>query len=383
MLTSTIGSSGLTVQNSVQCMLKRPYIFYNHWGGHLKPSHVMKFLGLHFNLEQALISPPSSFLETLTSILSLLSTSSIMPARKITSINSSLALCSFHSPQTTSAAFSPVLDKTRLAATCSTMGQSNPTEPWIYFTSPLVLQAGSTTGSSWLELVAGCLAIVIGARTGFNKQSMCIATTVLYSQAGGTHYLTLFHKTVELFPLLSKLAIILAPTHLPGAHNVTMDALSQLDSPSPMEWHLLLGTFNSLFSAFWTPLMDMFVTTENKVTPIYVSPYPADRAWAVDTLPISWDDLGLIYAFPPAPIVPKTLERIKTYQRMIVILILSQHPSQPWHPLLLQLSVQPRIPLPDMEWIDPVHSKPPSASVPQRPTPVGHVAVLQGHPPMT
>ena len=144
----------------------------------LEPSHVMKFLGLHFNLKQALLSLPSSFLETLTSILSRLSSSSIMPARKITSINSSLALCSFHSPQTTSAAFSPVLDKTRLAATCSTMGQSNPTEPWIYFTSPFVLQAGSTTGSSWLELEAVCLAIVIGARSGFNKQSMCIVTTV-------------------------------------------------------------------------------------------------------------------------------------------------------------------------------------------------------------
>ena len=28
----------------------------------------------------------------------------------------------------------------------------------------------------------------------------------------------------------------------------------------------------------------------NKVTPIYVSPHPVDRAWAVDTLSILWDD---------------------------------------------------------------------------------------------
>ena len=43
---------------------------------------------------------------------------------------------------------------------------------------------------------------------------------------------------------------------------------------------------------------------------LYVSPYPDDRAWAVDTLSLSWDDLGLVYAFPPAPIVPQTLQKI-------------------------------------------------------------------------
>ena len=55
--------------------------------------------------------------------------------------------------------------------------------------------------------------------------------------------------------------------------------------------------------------MNMFATAENKVTPIYVSSYPDDIAWAVEAISISWDDLGLIYAFPPAPIVPRTLER--------------------------------------------------------------------------
>ena len=52
----------------------------------------------------------------------------------------------------------------------------------------------------------------------------------------------------------------------------------------------------------------MFTTAENKVTPVYVSPYPDHRAWAVDALSISWDGWGLVYAFPPAPIVPKTQE---------------------------------------------------------------------------
>ena len=37
----------------------------------------------------------------------------------------------------------------------------------------------------------------------------------------------------------------------------------------------------SLFSAFRAALMNMFATEESKVTPIYVSPYPDNRAWAL------------------------------------------------------------------------------------------------------
>ena len=91
--------------------------------------------------------------------------------------------------------------------------------------------------------------------------------------------------------------------------------------------------------------MDIFATAENWVTPVYVSPYPEDRAWAVNALSISWDGLGLVYAFPPAPIIPKTLQKIKDSHDTMVILIASQHPSRPWHPLLLQLSRRPPIPL--------------------------------------
>ena len=123
-------------------------------------------------------------------------------------------------------------------------------------------------------------------------------------------------------------------------------------------WRLPLGTSNSLFSAFGAALMNMFATAENKVTPIYVSSYPDDIAWAVEAISISWDDLGLIYAFPPAPIVPRTLERNRNVLRNDAA---SQHPSRSsWHPLLLQLSAQPRIPLLDVELFQfiPNHRRP-------------------------
>ena len=198
---------------------------------------------------------------------------------------------------------------------------------------------------NWLELEAVCLALL---RWGpqWRHQTVRVycdnSTAVAYiRKQGGTHSQSLFRKTLELFKILDQFVITLIPTHLPGARNVTADALSRLSQPSPTEWRLPTETLNKLFYAFGTPLMDMFATAANKVTPVFVSPYPGDRAWAVDALSLSWDDLGLVYAFPPAPIVPKTLLKIQKSRGTTVIMIASQHPSRPWHPLLLQLSTRP------------------------------------------
>ena len=57
----------------------------------LQPSRILDFLGLHFNLEHALISPPASFLPTLTEVLSRLSPSTVMSARKVSSIISRMS----------------------------------------------------------------------------------------------------------------------------------------------------------------------------------------------------------------------------------------------------------------------------------------------------
>ena len=160
--------------------------------------------------------------------------------------------------------------------------------------------------------------------------------------------MSLFNKTLELFHLLDQFGILLIPTHLPRARNVTADALPRLNSPSPREWWLSKETLLRLFSALGTPLVDISATAEKRVTPIYISPYPDDRAWAADALSISWDGLGLVYAFHPAPIVPKTLQKIKDSHDTTVILITSQNPSRPWHSLLLLLSQRPHIPLTDV-----------------------------------
>ena len=51
-------------------------------------SRILDFLGLHFNVEHAIVSPTDSFLNSLSCVLSHLSASTVMPARNITIINS-------------------------------------------------------------------------------------------------------------------------------------------------------------------------------------------------------------------------------------------------------------------------------------------------------
>ena len=126
----------------------------------------------------------------------------------------------------------------------------------------------------------------------------------------------------------------------------------EINSPSPTEWRIPQETLSNLFSVLGTPLVDMFAMAENKVTLVFVSPYPGNRAWDLDAPLHIMDALGLMYAFPPAPIVPKTLRRSRTPTAPQWFLIVSQHPSRP---LLLQLSLRPPIPLTNV----------PTSSVPQ------------------
>ena len=110
---------------------------------------------------------------------------------------------------------------------------------------------------NWLELEAIQLAVLQWGPLWINQTARvyCDNSTAVahIRKQGGTHSISLFNKTLELFHLLDQFGILLIPTHLPGARNVTADALSRLNSPSPTEWQLLQEPLLKLFSALGTP----------------------------------------------------------------------------------------------------------------------------------
>ena len=145
--------------------------------------------------------------------------------------------------------------------------------------------------------------------------------TVAYIQKKGALDPGLFTKTVELLNLFNLQHINLTQTHLSGSRNVTAVALSRMNSPSPTEWRLPQETFNSLFCV-GKPSGRHVCQPIKCLTSLCHPSRTGQHGRSVNALSISWDNLGLVYVFPPAPIVAKTMDKIQKSSGMLVIVIL-------------------------------------------------------------
>ena len=93
--------------------------------------------------------------------------------------------------------------------------------------------------------------------------------------------------------------------------------------------------------------MDLFATRFNNKLPQFVSPVPDPQAWAVDALSLSWEDLDP-YAFPPAAILGKVVEKLQDYPCNRIILIAPGWPNMPWFWDLVAMSSQIPLCLPNI-----------------------------------
>ena len=59
--------------------------------------------------------------------------------------------------------------------------------------------------------------------------------------------------------------------------------------------------------------MDLFATRFNHKLPSFVSPVPDQRAWAVDALSLSWEQMNA-YAFPPVSLLPQVVSKLRLSQ---------------------------------------------------------------------
>ena len=108
--------------------------------------------------------------------------------------------------------------------------------------------------------------------------------------------------------------------HIPGRLNVIADKLSRLGQTIQTEWSHHPEVFQAICSRWQQPQVDFFATRFNNKLPQFVSPVPDLQAWAVDALSLSWEDLDP-YAFPPAAILGKVVEKLQDYPCNRIILI--------------------------------------------------------------
>ena len=106
--------------------------------------------------------------------------------------------------------------------------------------------------------------------------------------------------------------------------------------------------WDSLWTKLRKPLINAFATCLNNQPPRYWSPVPDPLAEAIDAMAQPWDKESL-YMFPPFPLLPAVLRKLKSQPHEYVVLILPWNEGAPWFPDLQELSLHKdflRVPLP-------------------------------------
>ena len=108
--------------------------------------------------------------------------------------------------------------------------------------------------------------------------------------------------------------------------NELADELSRLTRQTH-EWELNDSIFKDLCHWWGTPVMDVFATQYNKMCSLYASRARRDRDSVGDAFMVRWN-LGLLYLFPPFPLVQRTLVKLRQ-ESVQAILIAPFWPCQP------------------------------------------------------
>ena len=127
--------------------------------------------------------------------------------------------------------------------------------------------------------------------------------------------------------------VTLRACHIPGRLDVIADKLCRLVQTIQTEWSHHPKVFQAICSRWHQPQVDLFGIRFNNKPPQFVSPVPDPQAWAVDALSLSWENLDP-YAFPPAAILGKVVEKLQDYpcNRIILIATRTQNQSMLGHP---------------------------------------------------
>ena len=202
-----------------------------------------------------------------------------------------------------------------------------------------------------LELKAVFLALK-EFRTLCYKKTVVIATdnttVVAYiNKEGGMKSGSLCALLWRILSWCTRQQITLRARHIPGRLNVIADKLSRLGHTIQTEWSLHPEVFQAVCSRWHQPQVDLFATRFKNKLPQFVSPVPEPQAGVVDALSLSWEDLDP-YAFPPAAILGKMVDKLQDYPCNRIILIAPGWPNMPWFWDLVAMSSQIPLCLPNI-----------------------------------
>jgi ribonuclease HI len=145
-----------------------------------------------------------------------------------------------------------------------------------------------------------------------------------------------------IFSTLRKLDIEVIPRHRPGKLNEVADALSRLERAG--DYALKREAFEKGMVALAEPgeepkeivNLDLFATRRNTLLDQYVFPSPDCAAVACDAFSVTWKEWRpLIH--PPITLILRCLQRIRE-ENVRAVVVIPNLPSQPWWPLMMELT---------------------------------------------
>lgn len=124
--------------------------------------------------------------------------------------------------------------------------------------------------------------------------------------------------------------------HIRGLSDSPADWLSR-QCIQEGEWSLSKDLFHLIMVHFGIPVVDLFASHSNNQVERFYSRYFHPRVEKMDDLTASWPQ-GLLYAFPPIPLLPRLLHRIKVLKAQVLV-VAPFWPRRPWFSVLQNMSI--------------------------------------------
>ncbi|XP_036956139.1 uncharacterized protein LOC119020706 [Acanthopagrus latus] len=175
-----------------------------------------------------------------------------------------------------------------------------------------------------------------------------VSTVSHINHQGGTRSAQLLQVSRDLLLWAAPRLASIRAMYLPGERNRAADFLSRR-KPPPGEWRLHPEVVLNIWDVFGRAEVDLFATEESTHCPLWFSLTEEASPLGQDALAHDWPE-GLLYAFPPMPLIPQILQRV-LQQGHRLLLVAPFWPGRTWFPLLHRLCRGSPWRLPDRNYL--------------------------------
>ena len=161
---------------------------------------------------------------------------------------------------------------------------------------------------------------------------------------GGPTSLVLSSLAFDLWQWCLEQSITVEAHHLPGRLNIVADFESRA-RPDTSDWQLDPSIFQGINNKWGPFTIDLFASRLTAQLPRFVSWKPDPEAEAVDAFTLDWSQLRG-YAFPPFALIGRCLRQVLRQSVSQLTIVTPAWETQPWYPLLLEMTVDNPILLP-------------------------------------